>query len=102
MSIYKCWICLPDKKISLKYIIYLYINIHLAYIEATSDVLYSESAYNCMESVPERATYCPELDEVFKNNAKVVPGVAFTKRPKESQDNEYVEGLLSYYASQNS
>ena len=55
-----------------------------------------------MESVPERATYCPELDEVFKNNAKVVPGVAFTKRPKESQDNEYVEGLLSYYASQNS
>ncbi|XP_067933094.1 uncharacterized protein [Watersipora subatra] len=65
-----------------------------------ADVLYSESAYNCMDAIPDHASYCPELDEVFKNNAKVVPGVAFTRRPKESQDSQYVQELLSYYEPQ--
>lgn len=50
-----------------------------------------------MEPAPEHATYCTEIDEVFKNDAKVVPGVAFTRRPKESQDDQYVQELLSYY-----
>ena len=41
--------------------------------------------------------YCSELDEVFTNDSKVMPGVAFTKRPRESHDDEYVKDLLDYY-----
>lgn len=62
-------------------------------------MLYSESAYNCMENVPPSATYCTDFDEVFRNEANVVPGVAFTKRPRESQDSKYVQELLQYYES---
>lgn len=41
--------------------------------------------------------YCSELDEVFTNDPKITPGVAFTKRPHESHDDSYVKDLLDYY-----
>lgn len=51
-----------------------------------------------LETIPEMAgVYCSELDEVFTNDSKVMPGVAFTKRPRESHDDEYVKDLLDYY-----
>lgn len=60
-------------------------------------ILYSESAYRCLEPIPETATFCSELDEVFSNESKVIPGVAFTKRPRDSYDDKYVKELLDYY-----
>jgi len=65
-----------------------------------ADVLYSESAYNCMAPAPESATFCTELDAVFKNRSKVVPGITFTKRPRESLNSEHIRELLEYYEPQ--